>query len=155
MIIEPYTRKDKHYFCGKELLKFPDLKIPLYTLLVADLSEAYCARIYSDGEIEKIFDINSTVPGKHKSGGQSAQRFARIRENEITHWFKRLNEYMKPIEGDIRISCTFIYRGRFEKHLNTYNKEKVVEWTPCEYGGLNGVYQYLNKHEVRDNKSSH
>lgn len=109
-----------------------------------DLDEAYCARIYSDGEIEKVFELHSEVPHKHRKGGQSAQRFERIRDNEITLWYKRINEYLKTVEGDIYCAINFVYKNRFYKTLSTYNKQKIVQFDKNEYGGLTGIYQYLN-----------
>ena len=64
------------------MLQFTDYKTKIYTILVIDLDECYCADVYSDGEIVKRFGEHSSVPNKHKKGGQSAARFARIRENE-------------------------------------------------------------------------
>lgn len=145
LIVEPYERKTKHYFCGKELLQFKDSKIKVYTILVIDLIECCCADVYSDGEIKVLFKKHSEVPKKHKSGGQSAQRFERIRDNEITLWYKRINEYLKTVDSEIYIGINSIYRKRFEKTLSTYNKEKIKEIKSTEYTNLTGIYQYLNK----------
>ena len=61
LTVVPYERKQKLYHCGKQLLKVKNDKKIKYTILVLDLRDAYCANVYTDGEIQKIFDINSTV----------------------------------------------------------------------------------------------
>lgn len=148
LTIEPYKRKTKHYFCGKELLRFDGVPTPVYTILIMDLCECFCAKVMSDGEIKKLIHLHSEVPKKHKKGGQSAARFSRIRENEITLWFKRINEYLKDVKEDnIYLGISFVYQSRFLKHLSTYNKDKIGRIEKNEYGGITGVYQYINKLE--------
>lgn len=146
--IEPYKRKTKHYFCGKELLRFDGIPTPVYHILILDLNECYCARVMSDGEIQKLIHMHSEVPNKHKKGGQSAARFSRIRDNEITLWFKRINEHLKAVNTDhLYLGVSFVYKARFMNHLSTYNKNKVKRIEKSEYGGITGVYQYINKLE--------
>lgn len=129
------------------MLKFKEGKSKIYTILVLDLDECCCADVYSDGEIKVKFQAHSGVPHKHKKGGQSAQRFARIRDNKITLWFKRINEYLKNVEGPIKIGVNSIYKNRLLKKLSTYNKEKIKEITSTEYSNLSGIYQYISKIE--------
>ena len=116
----------------------------MYVLLVIDLDEAYCAKVYSDAEIVKIFNLKSEVPHKHRKGGQSAARFSRIRDNEITLWFKRLDEHMKNLGQGLSVAINPVYRKRFDKKLSTYNKEKVVRYDNTECSSLTGVYEYIN-----------
>lgn len=106
-----------------------------------DLSEAYCAKVYEDKDTDKIFHITSGIPNKHRQGGQSAQRFARIREQKIVEYFKRINEKISDIEGKIVIAISFVYQNRFNKYLSSQNKSKIVKNITTEYGGLAGVYQ--------------
>jgi len=104
-----------------------------------DLDECYFADVYSDGEIVKLFEDNSTVPHKMGVGGQSANRFASIRQNEIVHWFKNINEKLKQYDREIIVSCSWPYYNRFLSYLNTYNKAKIVRQISGEYSGLAGV----------------
>ena len=133
------------YVCGKELFKYDVQKGIVYQILVVDYDECFCARIYSDGEIEKVFAEHSTVPKKHRKGGQSAARFGRIRDTEITLWFKRINEYLKKIDGEIYVGISSIYYKRFFKTLDRYNQEKIKERLNSEYSDLSGIYQMINK----------
>jgi len=149
--VTQYDCKTKHYFCGKELLKFDTIKTKLYTILVIDVEDCCCADVYSDAEIKVLFQEHSSVPHKHKKGGQSAARFARIRDSEITLWFKRINEYLKPLNDDIYLGINHVYERRFIKTLSTYNKEKIKEIRSSEYCNLTGIYQYINKLELIKN----
>ena len=117
----------------------------MYQIISIDYDEAAFAKVYSDGEIVIKWSHHSSVPGKQRCGGQSAMRFANIRKNEIVHWFKRINEYIKDIDGEIYIGMSKIYYKKFLSYINTYNKEKITNRLSCEYAGVNGIYQLVKK----------
>lgn len=121
----------------------------MYTILLVDLGECYCADVYSDAEIKKLFGESSNVPNKHKKGGQSAARFGRLRENEITQWFKGINEKLKPLDREITLGMSDIYKKRFEKYLSTYNKQKIKRNIKSEYSSLTGIYDAINRLEAK------
>ena len=123
----------------------------MYQILVLDLEECCFAEVYNDGEIKEIFSHHSEVPHKHRKGGQSAPRFARIRENEITLWYKKINEYLKEVKGEIYVGMSSIYYNRFLKHLSTYNKQKIIKRITSEYSGSTGIYDMLNRLEKEKN----
>lgn len=152
LTIEPYNKVKKVYYCGKELLKFKEQKVLVYQILLIDYDEAYLGRVYSDGEIVKVFHKYSYVPKKHKAGGQSAQRYARIREEKIKCWFKSINEKLKEIDGDLIVGMSTMYRNNFKKYLSTYNLNKIKQWEKIEYNGLTGIYQLVGKLEPRKQK---
>jgi len=145
LYVEPYERKQKKYYCGKRLKKENKPKKLKFTIVIIDLTETYCANIYDDGEIEKIFRINADVPNKHRQGGQSAHRFERNREQQIIKYFKRVNEKLKKVEKEIIICINFIYKNKFKNYLTTENKNKVIRFDSTEYGGLTGCYQFRSK----------
>jgi len=148
LLIEPYSGRSKVYYCGKELLRYDGESTLMYSLLIVDLEEAIFCRVWSDGEIERVFSLHSEVPHKMRVGGQSAPRFQRIRDNEITLWYKRLNEALKLQEGEVFLSINFVYKKRFLKTLSTYNKAKIVRFDKNEYSGLTGISQYIGKLEA-------
>ncbi len=82
-----------------------------------------------------------------KKGGQSAQRFQHIRDNEITIWYKRINEYLKKVDEEVFLGINSIYKRRFLNTLSTYNNEKIKTINSIEYANVSGVYQYINKLE--------
>lgn len=145
LTVEPYQGIKKQYFCGKNLLLFDTLKTLMYQIVLVDYEECYMAKVYSDGEIEKIWHDTSLVPHKMATGGQSQHRYAQIRENEIVSWFKDINEIMKTINGEVILGISSIYYSKFEKCLSTYNKQKIKERHTIEYNGLTGIYQMVNK----------
>ena len=145
LYVEPYERKQKKYYCGKRLEKENKPKKLKFTIVVIDLTETYCAKIYDDGEIEKIFRINSDVPNKHRQGGQSAHRFERSREQQIIKYFKRINEKLKKIKNELVVCINFIYKNKFESYLTIENKNKIIRFDSTEYGGITGCYQFRNK----------
>ena len=120
----------------------------MYKIISIDYDDAAFAEVYSDGEIIIKWQHHSAVPHKMKVGGQSAKRFRNIRDNEIVLWFKRINEYIKKIDGEIYIGMSKIYYRRFCKHLNTYNKAKIKDRLSCEYAGINGIHQLIKRIEA-------
>lgn len=74
------------------------LSLDKYGLLVLDLHEACWG--YLDGERISVINItDSMVPNKHSKGGQSAQRFERLRDVAINEFFVKI--------GD-RVSASFL-----------------------------------------------
>ena len=145
--IEPYQRKQKHYYCGRELLRFTEGKSVVYQILSIDYSECCFARVYTDGEIEVVFKDTALIDKKHRKGGQSAHRYAQNRDNQITEWFRDVNERLKAIEGQFYVGISSIYYQRFLDNLSTYNQAKIIERRSCEYSGLTGVYQMVSAFE--------
>src|SRR3990167_7072745 len=66
----------------------------VYGLVVIDHRDAIIA-LLKGKTIIPLQKTHSEVPGKQKAGGQSAQRFARIREGAYKDHFKKIAEYMK------------------------------------------------------------
>ena len=131
--------------CGKELVRLDTHRVKQYSILVVDYNDCCFADIYSDGEVDIRFKAHSEVPKKHKKGGQSAARFGRIRDSEITKWFKRIDYYLKEVPPNIHLGISFVYQKRFLKTLSTENKDKITKITKTEYADITGIYQYINK----------
>jgi peptide subunit release factor 1 (eRF1) len=149
LIVEPYDRKQKHYYCGKELLIFKQGKTLIYQILAVDYDEVAYAEVFSDGEIRVLWKDTSFIPHKMKPGGQSAHRFSQNRDNEITAWFKKIDRYLMKVSGEIIVDMSDVYYKRFYNTLHTYNKAKVKERLHTSYGGLTGIYQVVNMLEKR------
>lgn len=78
-----------------------------YGLIAIDKGEATVGLLVGSN-IKVVRNMNSTVPGKFKAGGQSAQRFARIREGAAVEFYKRVADvaiqeftFMKHLKGII------------------------------------------------------
>lgn len=125
----------------------------MYTLLVVDYSECYCANVYSDGEISKLFSATSLVPNKMRVGGQSAARFQRCRQNEIKQWFKKIDQMLFPVQGDVIIGISNVYYSFFRKHLRSQNIEKIKKQVSTGYSGLTGIYDMINTLQPKKSKA--
>ena len=86
------------YRCDKnfvtEILEEIMIEHMVYGLVVLDRRDAILA-LLKGKTIVPLQKTHSEVPGKFKAGGQSAQRFARIREGAYKDHFKKIAEYMK------------------------------------------------------------
>ena len=147
LVTEPYNKIEKHYYCGRDLLQFPEGKTLMYTILCVDLSEGFLADVFSDGEIVKLWSDESTVPKKQGQGGQSQPRFHASRDNEIVAWFKKIDRILMDYDRDIVLSINFMHYNRFMSYLHTYNVAKIKQHVRGEYSGLNGVYDCINRLE--------
>ncbi|MFH1473869.1 MAG: peptide chain release factor aRF-1 [Candidatus Aenigmatarchaeota archaeon] len=83
----------KKYWCDKkfelEPLKEMIEEKEVYGLIVLDNKEAAIG-LLKGKKIEMLKEISSIVPGKFRKGGQSAQRFQRVREGLINDWYKKI-----------------------------------------------------------------
>lgn len=94
----PVPLKTRIYRCDKQFVinileEMMDTK-EVYGLVVMDRRDATIA--YLKGKsIVPLLKTHSEVPGKFKAGGQSAQRFARLREGAAKDHYKKVAEYIK------------------------------------------------------------
>lgn len=144
MFVEPYERKNKLYHCGNELKTFSGEKTIIYTILSLDLSEASLMRVYSDGDIEVVYSEQSFIDNKQRSGGQSAPRFQRIRQQQIKNWYKKIDRMLMTVNDDIILDMNPVFKNRFVNCLHQYNKDKLIKEINTGYSGITGVYQALN-----------
>lgn len=94
----PVPLKTRMYRCDK-LFHLDILRDMLevketYGLVVLDRRDAMLAFLKGK-TIIPLLKTHSEVPGKTRAGGQSSQRFARLREGAAKDHFKKIAEYMK------------------------------------------------------------
>lgn len=86
------------YRCDKEFVTEPLEQMmdddSIYGLVVMDRRDAIIAELKGK-RIIPLTKTHSEVPGKFKAGGQSAQRFARLREGAAKDHYKKVAEYVK------------------------------------------------------------
>ena len=86
------------YRCDKnfvtDILEEMMVEHNVYGLVVLDRRDAILA-LLKGKTIIPLQKTHSEVPGKFKAGGQSANRFARIREGSYKDHFRKIAEYMK------------------------------------------------------------
>jgi len=94
----PESLRIKKYWCDQkfELEPLQDMvaEKELYGLIVLDNREATIG-LLKGKKIEILRQTESIVPGKTIKGGQSAQRYERIREGLINDWYKIVAENVR------------------------------------------------------------
>jgi peptide chain release factor subunit 1 len=149
--IEPFKPlKVRIYRCDKEFVLDPLKEMlsiqEIYGLLVIDRQEATIG-LLEGKKIEVLRTIDSSVPGKYKAGGQSAQRFERIREDMAKEFFKEVAEGIKKIFFDmpklkgILVGGPMPTKDEFlrDSDLVTKLREKVIAVKDLGYTGEHGL----------------
>lgn len=123
----------------------------VYGLLIIERNEASIG-ILDGKHIKLLQNMTSGIPGKTKAGGQSSQRFHRIRESMTKEFFKRVAEHLKEIffnnqklkgilvGGPIPTKEEFLEQG----HLITALKEKVIAVKDLGGTGYSGLVELVN-----------
>lgn len=104
----PQPVESFRYHCDSEFLTEPleDMLTDkgLYGLIVLDRREANVGWLKGK-RIEPVKSTSSLVPGKQRKGGQSAQRFARLRLEAIDNFYQEVagmaNDLFVPKRGNI------------------------------------------------------
>ncbi len=124
-----------------------------YGLVVLDRRDASIA-LLKGKKIEILQTTHSEVPGKTKAGGQSAQRFARIREGAYKEHFKKIAEYMKeqflPIGTNLKGIIvggpgTTVQSFLNYEYLTGDIKKKILGTKDLSYTGEFGLQELLEK----------
>lgn len=91
-------RCDDHFHVDilKDMLKDDNL----IGFLALDAKDAGWGLLYGD-KIEVLTHTSSGVAGKHRQGGQSAKRFQKLREMELTYYFNRVANVTREYFIDI------------------------------------------------------
>jgi peptide chain release factor subunit 1 len=96
---------------------------------------------------------HSNVPGKTRAGGQSAQRFERLREGAAIDFYKRIAEYMKDqFFGDKDIKGILVGGpGRTKNdfvdgnYITNELKQKIITIVDLSYTGEFGLQELVDK----------
>ncbi|MCK5282041.1 MAG: peptide chain release factor aRF-1 [Nanoarchaeota archaeon] len=152
----PVPLKMRIYRCDKDfkidvLRDMLDTK-EVYGLIVLDRRDANIA-LLKGKTIIPLLKTHSEVPGKFKAGGQSAPRFARLREGAAKDHYKKVAEYVKEqfltykglkgiiIGGPGPTKYDFVEGG----YLTNEIKKKVIAIKDLSYTGLFGLEELLEK----------
>lgn len=123
-----------------------------YGLIVLDKREATIG--FLKGKIvETMKHLTSTVPGKIRKGGQSAQRFQRLREIATEEFYKRIGEHatqiLIQIEGlkGIMIGGPSPTKEDFIKgsYLHYELQNKILGIFDVAYTDESGLYELVDK----------
>ncbi len=157
--IEPPVKLNQRlYRCDKQFVLEPledimDVK-EFYGLVVLDRRDAMIA-LLKGKTIIPLRKTHSEVPGKMKAGGQSAQRFARLREGAIKDHFKKIAAHMKEaflgrpgLKGIILGGPgTTVESFMGKDYLTGDIKKKIIGTKDLSYTGEFGLQELLDKSE--------
>jgi len=143
-------RCDDHFHVDilKDMLKDDNL----IGFLAIDAKDAGWGLLYGD-KIEVLSQTGSGVAGKHRQGGQSAKRFQKLREMELTYFYNRVavttREYfidIYPIKGLIisgpgPTKEDFINGNYLEYRL----QDMIINTIDASYAGAEGIREAFSK----------
>ncbi len=146
------------YRCDKQFVLEPlqdmcEVK-EVYGLIVIDRRDANIA-LLKGKTIIPLQKAHSEVPGKHKTGGQSAQRFERLRDGATKDHFKKVAEYVKEqflgnkelkgiiVGGPGPMKYDWVEKG----YLTDQLKKKIIAIKDIGYTGEFGLQELLERSE--------
>jgi len=143
-------RCDDHFHVDilKDMLKDDNL----IGFLAIDSKDAGWGLLHGD-KIEVLKETGSGVAGKHRQGGQSAKRFQKLREMELTYFFNRVADITKeyfidiyPIKGLI-ISGPGPTKEEFinNNYLEYRLQDMVLTTIDASYSGSEGIREAFAK----------
>ena len=152
----PVPLKIRLYRCDKTFVLEPLDEMlehkEVYGLVVMDRRDANIAFLKGK-TIVPLVKTHSHVPGKFKTGGQSAQRFARLREGATKDHFKKVAEYMKEqflcqtnlkgviVGGPGPTKYDFVDGG----YITTEVKNKIIAIKDLSYTGDFGLQELVDR----------
>ena len=152
----PIPLNQRLYRCNKEFVLEPLIEMveheEVYGMVVMDRRDATLA-LLKGKTITPLQKTHSEVPGKIRAGGQSAPRFARLREGAIKGHYKKVAEYMKNqflflkdlkgilLGGPSTTTTDFINKG----YLTANVKNKIIAVKDLSYTGEFGLQELLEK----------
>ena len=117
----------------------------VYALLAIDSAKATIATLQGD-QVKIIKSTRSGAAKKHRKGGQSSVRFARLRVEAIARYLKRVSDEMKQYfieDGKYELKGIIIggpgqIKDQVSDYLDYRLKEKVLGVKDLGYGGDEG-----------------
>ncbi len=155
-IIPPKPVQTYLYACDDhfrvEYLKDMLREDKVFGLLVIDSSDVGLG-ILSGGSLEIVDLMTSGISGKTRKGGQSARRYERGREMELTYFFNRVSEHATRTFIDSNKITGLIVGGpgptkdEFLKgeYLHYELQKKVIAVLDLGYSGREGVRELVEK----------
>ncbi len=168
-VVPPEPIQSRRYRCDKEFVLDPlkDLVVEndIYGMIVLDRSEAAIGYLKGNAlTIRKTLESN--VPGKTTKGGQSQQRFERIRENMYDTFLNQIAEAAqteflpKKREGELLGIVVggpgFAKDDLLDKdYLHRELLDEVIARKDTNYSGEEGMHELMNKSEdvIRESRA--
>lgn len=143
-------RCDDHFHVDilKDMLKDDNL----IGFIAIDAKDCGWGLLHGD-KIEVLAQTGSGVAGKHRQGGQSAKRFQKLREMELTYYYNRVAETSReyfidiyPVKGLI-ISGPGPTKEEFinGNYLEYRLQNMIISTLDCSYAGAEGIREAFAK----------
>lgn len=150
----PDPLKVKLYWCDQvfrlEPLKEMVKEKEVYGLVVIDTNDATIG-LLKGKSIKVLRKLDSIVPGKTGKGGQSAQRFERVRAGLLGDWMKEVAEQLKELMPKdilgIVVGGPGPIKGKWldEGYLPTDIKKKVLAVQDTGYADEHGLEELVER----------
>jgi peptide chain release factor subunit 1 len=124
----------------------------MFGLVVVDRRDARIALLFGKS-IQPLSKTSSNVPGKMRAGGQSSQRFERLREGAAKEFYRKVGEYMKNdflerkelkgilVGGPGQTKYELIEQGEITDQV----KRKIIAVKDLSYTGEFGLQELVDK----------
>jgi peptide chain release factor subunit 1 len=124
----------------------------LIGFIAIDAKDCGCGLLHGE-KIEVLSQTGSGVAGKHRQGGQSAKRFQKLREMELTYFYNRVAETSReyfidiyPVKGLIisgpgPTKEDFINGNYLEYRL----QNMIINTIDASYAGAEGIREAFSK----------
>ena len=143
-------RCDDHFHVDilKDMLKDDNM----IGFLAIDAKDAGWGLLHGD-KIEVLSHTGSGVAGKHRQGGQSAKRFQKLREMELTYYFNRVAQTTREffldiysvkgliVSGPGPTKEEFVNGGYLEYRL----QDMIIATIDSSYSGYEGIREAFDK----------
>ena len=150
----PEQLKTRIYRCDQtfllDLLRGMMESKEMYGLIVMDRREATLG-VLKGTNLKVLTHMTSNVPGKTTKGGQSAARYARIREGAAKEFYKRISEAAnkeflgkKDVKG-ILIGGPGPTKEDFKEYLNQELQDKILVVQDLTYTDESGLHHLIDK----------
>ncbi len=158
-ITPPKELRTKLYWCDSSFhldpLKEMNVSDEQYALMAIDKNEATIASL-TGKNYQILGQFTSQVPGKTRAGGQSSQRFERLREEAMQDFFKRIGDKfntiflnnIKNIKGIVIGGPGMTKQYFIDKQVINHELAKkivgVVDISYTDEGGIREIVQKSN-----------
>ncbi len=160
-IVPPQPIESRRYRCDKEFVTKPLEEMvvndKVYGLIVADKRDAAIGFLQGNS-IKTAYTMESNVPGKTRAGGQSSQRFERIRKEMYKTFMKEISEKAKnaflPKKRDGKLLGIVLGGPGFTKdkiieegYLHQELEEEIITTESTNYSGKDALEELVEKAE--------
>jgi len=159
-VLPPQPIESRRYRCDKEFVLKPLKQMivddRVYGLIAVDKNEAAIGYLQGSS-IKTAYTMQSEVPGKTRAGGQSAQRFERIRKQMLKTFLNDVADNAKSaflekaredkLLGILVGGPGFVKDKLIEDYIHQELNDKVVANESLNYSGEEALEELVNKAE--------